>query len=108
MNNTSSNAFRFLFQEHFHVTDFNKKTYINLKDKDVSDALNEQLASAIYLQVSTISQALIFVTRLRGWSFMERPGLLLVAAFIIAQLFATLLSAAVTSSFAGIGKIGWG
>lgn len=45
-----------------------------------------KLASAIYLQVSTISQALIFVTRSRSWSFVERPGLLLVAAFAIAQL----------------------
>ena len=45
-----------------------------------------KLASAIYLQVSIISQALIFVTRSRSWSFVERPGLLLVVAFIIAQL----------------------
>nr|GMD82635.1 plasma membrane ATPase 1-like [Ipomoea batatas] len=67
-----------------------------------------KLASAVYLQVSTITQALIFVTRSRGWSFKERPGLLLVAAFIIAQLVATLVSAMVTPpSFAGIEKIGW-
>lgn len=45
-----------------------------------------KLASAVYLQVSIISQALIFVTRSRGWSYVERPGLLLVAAFVIAQL----------------------
>lgn len=45
-----------------------------------------KLASAIYLQVSIISQALIFVTRSRSWSFIERPGMLLVVAFIIAQL----------------------
>ena len=45
-----------------------------------------RLASAVYLQVSIISQALIFVTRSRSWSFVERPGLLLVAAFIVAQL----------------------
>ena len=45
-----------------------------------------KLASAIYLQVSTISQALIFVTRSRGWSYVERPGLLLVFAFVVAQL----------------------
>lgn len=45
-----------------------------------------KLASAIYLQVSTISQALIFVTRSRGWSYFERPGLLLVFAFVVAQL----------------------
>ncbi|KAL0377506.1 UNVERIFIED_CONTAM: Plasma membrane ATPase 1 [Sesamum radiatum] len=47
-----------------------------------------KLASAIYLQVSIISQALIFVTRSRSWSFVERPGLLLVGAFLIAQLIA--------------------
>ncbi|CAL5409032.1 unnamed protein product [Camellia sinensis] len=45
-----------------------------------------KLASAIYLQVSIISQALIFVTRSRSWSFVERPGLLLVVAFVVAQL----------------------
>ncbi len=49
-------------------------------------ARNEMMASAVYLQVSTISQALIFVTRSRGWSFMERPGFLLLTAFTIAQL----------------------
>lgn len=74
----------FLFlQNAFHVTDFNKHIPEN---KVVTDSLNAKLASAVYLQVSTISQALIFVTRSRGWSFMERPGLLLVAAFIVAQL----------------------
>ncbi|OMP04041.1 Cation-transporting P-type ATPase [Corchorus olitorius] len=46
----------------------------------------KKLASAVYLQVSIISQALIFVTRSRSWSFVERPGLLLVAAFVVAQL----------------------
>jgi len=40
----------------------------------------------MYLQVSIISQALIFVTRSRGWSFFERPGTLLIFAFILAQL----------------------
>lgn len=49
-----------------------------------------KLASAIYLQVSIISQALIFVTRSRSWSFVERPGMLLVVAFVIAQLVSQL------------------
>lgn len=44
------------------------------------------MMAALYLQVSIVSQALIFVTRSRGWSFLERPGLLLVSAFVIAQL----------------------
>nr|GLL44897.1 plasma membrane ATPase 1-like isoform X1 [Ipomoea trifida] len=91
----------------FHLTDLSKGS-INPNDQGAMESLNKKLASAVYLQVSTISQALIFVTRSRGWSFKERPGLLLVAAFIIAQLVATLVSAMVTPpSFAGIEKIGW-
>ncbi|XP_030471117.2 ATPase 7, plasma membrane-type-like [Syzygium oleosum] len=94
------------FARHFGVKNFNKK-HFHMSDPSVSKAINQQLASAVYLQVSTISQALIFVTRSRGWSFKERPGLLLVAAFIIAQLVATTLSAVATWEFAGISKIGW-
>ncbi|KAH7843598.1 hypothetical protein Vadar_018610 [Vaccinium darrowii] len=45
-----------------------------------------ELTAALYLQVSIVSQALIFVTRSRSWSYFERPGLLLVSAFILAQL----------------------
>jgi len=47
---------------------------------------NHELMGAVYLQVSIISQALIFVTRSRSWSFVERPGALLMIAFLIAQL----------------------
>lgn len=46
----------------------------------------EELTAALYLQVSIISQALIFVTRSRSWSFVERPGYMLLSAFFIAQL----------------------
>ncbi|KAL2237954.1 UNVERIFIED_CONTAM: Plasma membrane ATPase 1 [Sesamum indicum] len=94
------------FAEHFHVEDFSK--HVGALTDDSSKVLKDKLASAVYLQVSTISQALIFVTRSRGWSFTERPGLLLVGAFIIAQLVATLLSAVVTCDLFGIRKIGWG
>lgn len=48
-----------------------------------------KMMSALYLQVSIVSQALIFVTRSRSWSFVERPGLLLVTAFLLAQLVST-------------------
>ncbi|CAF1301651.1 unnamed protein product [Rotaria magnacalcarata] len=41
--------------------------------------------SIVYLQVSIISQALIFTTRSQGFFFTERPTILLVIAFIIAQ-----------------------
>lgn len=71
-------------QDKFHVKDLNKykieHSVVAVKEN------NERLASAVYLQVSIISQALIFVTRSQGWSFLERPGLLLLVAFIIAQM----------------------
>lgn len=80
-------------QKHFHLHDFNKhkydavlKTLGKEEAKRLTKFINGRLSSAVYLQVSTISQALIFVTRSRGWSFTERPGSLLVCAFIIAQL----------------------
>ncbi|CAL1375940.1 unnamed protein product [Linum trigynum] len=94
------------FSEHFHVPSLRKSHY-NTSDPDVVDLLNKKLASAVYLQVSTISQALIFVTRSRSWSFVERPGMLLMIAFIIAQLIATAISALANWGFAGIHSIGW-
>ncbi|GAB2269924.1 Plasma membrane ATPase 3 [Dionaea muscipula] len=68
----------------------------------------KKLASAVYLQVSTISQALIFVTRSRTWSFLERPGVFLVVAFFVAQLIATLIAVYANWGFAAIEGIGWG
>ena len=50
-----------------------------------------EMMAALYLQVSIVSQALIFVTRSRSWSYVERPGLLLLGAFIAAQLVRTYL-----------------
>ncbi|CAN0877805.1 ATPase 10, plasma membrane-type [Linum grandiflorum] len=67
----------------------------------------EKVSSAVYLQVSIISQALIFVTRSRSWSFIERPGILLMCAFLVAQLVATLIAVYVHLSFASICGIGW-
>ncbi|KAH1192589.1 ATPase 4, plasma membrane-type [Glycine max] len=91
-----------------YKTDFFPQTFgvSSLQKKDRDDF--RKLASAIYLQVSTVSQALIFVTRARSWSFVERPGLLLVAAFVIAQLIATLIAVYANWSFAAIEGIGWG
>ncbi|KAF2316228.1 hypothetical protein GH714_041569 [Hevea brasiliensis] len=92
-------------------TDFFPRTFgvSSLQKEDEEDFRKlRQLASAVYLQVSTISQALIFVTRSRSWSFVERPGLLLVSAFVIAQLIATLIAVYANWSFAAIEGIGWG
>ncbi|XP_061346182.1 plasma membrane ATPase 4-like [Gastrolobium bilobum] len=68
----------------------------------------EEMMAALYLQVSIISQALIFVTRSRSWSYVERPGLLLLGAFMIAQLVATFLAVYANWSFARIKGMGWG
>ncbi|KAK1303739.1 Plasma membrane ATPase 1 [Acorus calamus] len=95
---------RDFFAVKFHVPNLSKNQ--NLDVNATYDNTNK-MASAVYLQVSTISQALIFVTRSRGWSFLERPGLLLVSAFIIAQLIATVISATVTWGRIGVHAIGW-
>ncbi|KAI4355344.1 hypothetical protein L6164_004125 [Bauhinia variegata] len=81
------------FETHFGVTSISSNS--------------EKVSSAIYLQVSIISQALIFVTRSRGWSFLERPGTLLMCAFVVAQLVATLIAVYAHISFAYIEGIGW-
>ncbi|KAK3025119.1 hypothetical protein RJ639_043901 [Escallonia herrerae] len=82
------------FETHFHVRSLSGNT--------------EEISSAIYLQVSIISQALIFVTRSQSWSFLERPGALLMCAFVVAQLVATVIAVYAHISFASISGIGWG
>ncbi|KAG6550051.1 hypothetical protein Mapa_008565 [Marchantia paleacea] len=75
---------------------------------DLIEHNDKQLTSAIYLQVSIVSQALIFVTRSRSWFFVERPGVLLMTAFVLAQLIATLLAVYADMGFAHVQGIGWG
>ncbi|MCL7040607.1 hypothetical protein MKW94_004588 [Papaver nudicaule] len=75
--------------------------------KPIRDDKREMMA-ALYLQVSIVSQALIFVTRSRSWSFLERPGFLLVFAFFAAQLVATLIAVYANWAFANMKGIGWG
>ncbi|XP_018674765.2 plasma membrane ATPase 4-like [Musa acuminata AAA Group] len=87
-----------------HDTDFFSEAFGVRSIKDHSD----EMTAALYLQVSIISQALIFVTRSRSWSFVERPGLLLVFAFIAAQLVATVIAVYASWGFARIQGIGWG
>lgn len=86
-----------LFQDKFGVRSLRPPT--NKNDPDYNDKRDEMMA-ALYLQVSIISQALIFVTRSRSWSFVERPGFLLLIAFCIAQLvsFCILYSVLVTKA----------
>ncbi|XP_047044584.1 plasma membrane ATPase 3 [Lolium rigidum] len=86
---------------------FPRVFHVESLEKTAQDDI-QKLASAVYLQVSTISQALIFVTRSRSWSFMERPGFLLVSAFLVAQLIATIIAVYADWGFAAIKGIGWG
>lgn len=58
--------------------------------------------------MSTISQALLFLTRSHRLSSVESPGISLVAAFIVAQLIATLIAVYANWTFAAIQGIGWG
>ncbi|KAF9289521.1 plasma membrane H+-ATPase [Mortierella alpina] len=67
-----------------------------------------KLHSIIYLQVSTLSQALIFVTRSQGFSFIERPSAILAFAFVFAQIVATLIAVYANWGFTQIEGCGWG
>ncbi|XP_024047932.1 plasma membrane ATPase 2-like isoform X1 [Citrus clementina] len=88
-------------------TDFFPSTFgvSSLNEKNVDDGRN--LASAVYLLVSSISQGHLFVTRARSWSYVECPVLFLALAFCVAQLTATLIAVNATWSFATIEGIGW-
>jgi H+-transporting ATPase len=73
-------------------------------DSDSTGRLN----SVIYLQVSIISQALIFITRSQGFFFTERPTFLLVVAFLLAQLASTFIAVYADWGFTRISGCGWG
>ncbi|KAF4350596.1 hypothetical protein F8388_016321 [Cannabis sativa] len=88
-------------------TDFFTNTF-GVKSLRNSPFAEHEMMAALYLQVSIVSQALIFVTRSRSWSFVERPGLLLLVAFLIAQLVATLIAVYANWNFARIKGISWG
>jgi H+-transporting ATPase len=87
------------FQDHFGVE--------NIPQTPDGGYTNARLNAIIYLQVSSISQGLIFVTRSRGFCFTERPTILLIAAFIITQLCATLIAVYADWGFTDISGCGW-
>ncbi|CAF1572793.1 unnamed protein product [Adineta ricciae] len=91
------------FHDHFGVDIFVE----NSQSADPPGYNHPKLHSIIYLQVSTISQALIFITRSQGLFFMERPSIILVCAFMIAQLVATFIAVYATWSFTEIQGCGW-
>jgi len=91
------------FHDKFHVQQFNHSN-----STDNPGWNDPQLHSIIYLQVSTISQALIFITRSHGFFFTERPSIILVCAFALAQLIATIIAVYANWGFTNIKGCGWG
>ncbi|KAI3915303.1 hypothetical protein MKX01_035562 [Papaver californicum] len=87
-----------------YETDFFPKTF---HVRSIRESPHE-MTSALYLQVSIVSQALIFVTRSRSWSYCERPGCWLAFAFMVAQLIATAIAVYLKWNYARIHGIGWG
>lgn len=73
------------------------------------DIADFQLHTIVYLQVAIISQALIFVTRSHGFSFMERPSYALLGAFCVAQVISSIIAAYGNWGFTKIHAIsgGW-
>lgn len=96
----------------FWENNFSGLRRVSLLKNDLPDGSNgidsPILNSIVYLQTSILGQALIFVTRSRSFFFMERPGLLLILAFCLAQVVATLIAVYANWSFTEMEGIGWG
>jgi H+-transporting ATPase len=80
------------FQDHFGLATLNA----------------EQLVGLIYLQISVAGLATIFITRSNGISWLDRPGLYVLIAYIIAQAIASVIGAYGLGNFNGFGGAGWG
>ncbi|KAK7266301.1 hypothetical protein RIF29_18944 [Crotalaria pallida] len=72
-----------------------------VEGKRTNEGLDNLLDSCLFLTH-------LDMIALNDESYVERPGLLLVAAFIVAQLIATLIAVYANWSFAAIEGIGWG
>ncbi|KAG0209023.1 plasma membrane H+-ATPase [Mortierella sp. GBA30] len=95
----------------FFAVAFHTKFFANMGLDDFQSAANPndwKMHSIIYLQVSTLSQALIFVTRSQGLSYVERPSAILAFAFVFAQVIATLIAVYANWGFTQIQGCGWG
>lgn len=96
--------FAIVIQTNFFQSHFGVDTITRTADGGYD---RHHLHAMIYLQVSSISQGLIFITRSRGFCFTERPAILLVAAFGITQLCATLIAVYANWGFTHIQGCGW-
>ncbi|KAG0032371.1 plasma membrane H+-ATPase [Podila clonocystis] len=92
----------------FYATAFHTNFFSNMGLDIFTDPNDYKMHSIIYLQVSTLSQALIFVTRSQGFSYVERPSAILAFAFVFAQVIATLIAVYANWGFTQIQGCGWG
>ncbi|CAF0959878.1 unnamed protein product [Didymodactylos carnosus] len=89
-------------------TDFFQRTFGLETFQQNDDGYNNPiLHTIIYLQVSTVSQALIFITRSRGFFFSDRPAVILVCAFLITQICVTLIAVYADWDWTNIRGCGW-
>jgi len=69
---------------------------------------DNELVGLIYLQVSISGLSTIFITRSRTLSFLDRPGVSISVAFLIAQIVASVIAAYGLDNYNGFGGAGWG
>jgi len=86
------------FENSFGATLYSAKG----QPKDPNDP---KIDMVIYLQVSMISLALIFVTRAHGFFFTEHPSYALMLAFVVAQAVSSIIAAYADSGFTKIHSV---
>eukprot|EP01135_Chromosphaera_perkinsii_P002528 Nk52_evm44s224 gene=Nk52_evmTU44s224 len=73
---------------------------------------DENLRGLIYIQVSVTGQGTIFVTRAKSFFFLDRPAIIVIMAFVVAQTVATIIGVygfdGYPDSRSGFGGCGWG
>jgi len=67
-----------------------------------------QLVGLIYCQLSVGGLATIFITRSYGISWLDRPGLPVVCAFVVSQVLSSVIGAYGLNGFNGFDGAGWG
>ncbi|MCO5549579.1 hypothetical protein L7F22_003051 [Adiantum nelumboides] len=95
-----------LFGLTVHTNFFERKFGVKGYHEDINAP---ELHMIVYLHTSITSQALIFITRSKGWFFMEPPSLALFLAFCVAQAISSVVAAFASWSFTSVKPIsgGW-
>lgn len=94
------------FVDHFNLRDAEEIRFGDSIQND-SGVNSFVFHNVVYLQVSILGQAVIFVSRSQGFFFMQRPSILLALAFVIAQLVATFIGVYANWGFTEVRGAGW-